>query len=99
MRVAIVTESFLPHMNGVTGSVLQVSRHLRELGHDLLVIAPKAPGQEPGSAGVDTGGVDTAYITSAPLPSYPDVRVALATVAQIKRILADFAPDVVHTST
>ena len=42
MRVAIVTESFLPHMNGVTGSVLQSVRHLTALGHETLVIAPGA---------------------------------------------------------
>ena len=91
MRVAIVTESFLPHMNGVTGSVLQVSAHLRDLGHEVLVIAPKAPGS-PADAS-DASVPRTALLASVALPTYPDVRVALAPVAQLKRILAGFAPD------
>ncbi|GGF35922.1 hypothetical protein GCM10010922_08830 [Microbacterium sorbitolivorans] len=89
MRVAIVTESFLPHMNGVTNSVLQVSHHLREQGHEVLIIAPKAPGSPTDQQAM--------YLTSVPLPSYPDVRVAIAPVVQLKKILAGF--DVVHLAS
>ncbi len=97
MRVAIVTESFLPHMNGVTGSVLQVSSHLRALGHQVLVIAPKAPGRPADVIGIDLP--ETMLLSSVALPSYPDVRVAVAPVAQLKRILTAFAPDVVHLAS
>lgn len=98
MRVAIVAESFLPHMNGVTNSVLQVVRHLEQLGHETLVIAPKAPGQPEHVVGVEVTS-ETALLTSFPLPSYPDVRVAVAPVAQVRRILAGFRPDVVHLAS
>ena len=97
MRVAIVTESFLPHMNGVTGSVLQVSSHLRDLGHEVLVIAPKAPGQPADVVGIPIP--ETTLLASVALPTYPDVRVALAPVAQLKRILTAFDPDVVHLAS
>ncbi|WP_156760440.1 GDSL-type esterase/lipase family protein [Microbacterium karelineae] len=98
MRVAIVAESFLPHMNGVTNSVLQVVRHLEQLGHETLIVAPRAHGQPADVVGVEVSS-ETALLTSFPLPSYPDVRVAVAPVAQVRRILAGFRPDVVHLAS
>lgn len=94
MRVALLAESFLPHMNGVTGSVLHVLRQLAAQDHETLVIAPRA-----GEITADLHGARTELLRSVPLPSYPDVRVVFARAARLAAILRDFRPDVVHLAS
>lgn len=81
-------------MNGVTGSVLQILRHLQSEGHETLVIAPKA-----GEVDADLHGARTAMLRSVPLPSYPQVRVVFARAARLAAHLREFQPDVVHLAS
>jgi phosphatidylinositol alpha 1,6-mannosyltransferase len=91
VRVAVVTESFLPHMNGVTGSVLQIREHLQRRGHDVFIVAPATRHHELGMPG--------RAIRSVPLPRYPAVRLAVPPAATIARELARFDADVVHLAS
>ncbi len=91
MRVAIVAESFLPQVNGVTNSVLRVLEHLREHGHEALVIAPHDEGVPDSYA-----GYPVIALSAMSMPGYADVRIGLTPTSGFERIFADFAPDVVH---
>ena len=89
-----MTESFLPHMNGVTGSVLQILRHLERHGHEARVYAPAAADMPRmiGHARVEA-------IPSVALPGYRTVRVGTSSTYRLSASLARFAPDVVHLAS
>ncbi|GAA1878014.1 glycosyltransferase family 1 protein [Lapillicoccus jejuensis] len=90
--MAVVTESFLPHVNGVTRSVIQVLRHLVAHGHEAHVLTP---GDPPG----DCEGARVTGLPSVGLPGYPQVRVSLASAARLARELEALRPDVVHLAS
>lgn len=94
MRVALIVETFLPHMSGVTGSVLQVLQHLKRTGHEAIVVAPAAEGMPD-----IVHGARIESVLSIPLPGYPDVRVAAPRVARLERVLDDFGAEVVHLAS
>jgi phosphatidylinositol alpha 1,6-mannosyltransferase len=89
MRVAIVTESFLPTLNGVTTSVCKVLEQLAARGHEAIVIVPSA-------------GAPSSYagfpVVELPAVAYRQFPVGLPSL-QMQRLLADFAPDVVHAAS
>jgi phosphatidylinositol alpha 1,6-mannosyltransferase len=92
VKVAVVSESFLPHINGVTGSVLQVLKHLRATGHEALVLAAGDPPRT-------CEGFDVVALPSVGFPGYPQVRVPVVVAGKLIRELAGFAPDVIHLAS
>lgn len=95
MKVAIVTESFLPQTNGVVNSVLRVIEHLVSRGDQVLVVCPDAREEVP----TEVLGAQVVALPSWSLPGYPDVRVATGRSAPVEAVLREFAPDVVHLAS
>ena len=88
LRVAIVAESFLPAVNGVTNSVVRVVEELTRAGHECVVIAT--------GPGADRVGVTRVIrVRAFDLPRYGDVRIGLPT-ARMTALLRKLDPDVVH---
>ncbi|GAB2821708.1 glycosyltransferase family 1 protein [Alpinimonas psychrophila] len=88
MRVAIVTESFLPSLNGVTNSVLRVLDTLAAEGHDAIVIAPTAPsGRHNGFRVIRTPAI--------PFMQFP---VGIPNLS-LQATLAEYKPDVIHVAS
>ncbi|GAB2460526.1 glycosyltransferase family 4 protein [Xylanimonas ulmi] len=96
MRVAIIAESFLPQVNGVTHSVLRVLEHLERRGHEALVLAPDA---DDGVVPPFVAGAPVVEMGAVGLPGYPQVRLVVGQRARIQRTLAAFGPDVVHLAS
>ncbi|MFR9753322.1 glycosyltransferase family 4 protein [Nocardia sp. 004] len=97
MRVAIVTESFLPNMNGVVNSVLRVLEHLDQHGHDALIIAPDTPRGLPAAA----RGYERFPVHRVPAVMVPRISSLPVGLPQpgIVSTIADFDADVVHLAS
>lgn len=93
MRVAIVTESYLPDVNGVAHSVVRVAEHLVRRGHTPLVIAPA-----PAAVGSAAAPCPVVRVPSMPLPGYRTFRLGVPG-RRLADALAAHAPDVVHLAS
>jgi phosphatidylinositol alpha 1,6-mannosyltransferase len=96
MRIALITESFPPDVNGVAHSVVRVAEHLTARGHQPLVIAPAPPSGTRGVSGALPYPV--VRVPSLPLPGYRSFRLGLP-VPRLTDALVAHAPDVVHLAS
>ncbi|MFT9624975.1 glycosyltransferase family 4 protein [Mycobacteroides abscessus] len=97
MRIAIVAESFLPNVNGVSNSVLRVLEHFRRTGHEAIVIAPDTPrGQAP--AATEYAGVPVHRVPAIMFPKVSTLPLGVPQPRMV-RIFREFAPDVVHLAS
>nr|BBH94431.1 glycosyl transferase family 1 [Thermogemmatispora argillosa] len=88
MRVAIITENFLPKLDGVTRTLARLLTHLEATGHRALLLGPRCGMREyAGAEIVTTPGI--------PLPFYPELRFNFFRPLFVKK-LRQFQPDIIH---
>jgi phosphatidylinositol alpha 1,6-mannosyltransferase len=97
VRVAIVAESFLPNVNGVSNSVLRVLEHLRRTGHEALVIAPDNPPRQPRADRIHDG-IRVHRVPSRMFPKITTLPLGVPMPRMVK-VLRGFDPDVVHLAS
>jgi glycosyltransferase involved in cell wall biosynthesis len=80
MKIAIVTDAWLPQTNGVVTTLRRTGECLEIMGHEVLFVTP----------------LDFKTI---PLPTYPDIRLAIFPGRKVFRTLDNFEPDAIHIAT
>jgi len=90
VRIAFVTETFLPATDGIVTRLRATIDELSRMGDEMIVIAPKY-GYGPGSY----AGTPIYRVSSVPFPPYPQIKLAPLT-PQVGRTLRGFEPDVIH---
>jgi len=91
LRIAVVTEAFLPQVNGVTNSVLRLLEFCKSQGHEVLIIAPESE------------GAPTRYLDYK-IKHVPSIAMKKLIPMGVPRkylepLLEGFAPDVIHLAS
>ena len=109
MKIVIATAVYAPMINGVAMFSHNLAAGLAVRGHDVVVLTPSQTGK---SYSVIEDGVKVCFLRSVDAKVYPDqiheakkskglfykngFRVSVFPRREIKKILGDFCPDVVH---
>lgn len=94
LRVALVTETYPPEVNGVAMTLGRLATGLADRGHCLRVVRPR---QKQEKSGLQPDG--NLLTPGLPIPRYPELRFGLPAAGQLWRVWREQRPDVVHVAT
>jgi glycosyltransferase involved in cell wall biosynthesis len=96
LRIAVVTETYPPEINGVAATIAHVVQGLRSRGHALQLVRPRQAASE---AGADDERYHEVLMRGLPIPRYPQLRMGLPARRALVQLWAQRRPDVVHLVT
>jgi glycosyltransferase involved in cell wall biosynthesis len=95
LRIAVVTETYPPEINGVARTVGLMVEALSARGHELQLIRPR---QKP-EAGPAAGPLRLRLVKGMPIPRYSNLQIGLVSRGVLAREWRDWRPDLVHVVT
>lgn len=96
LRVAMVTETYPPEVNGVAATVCRVVEGLRARGHELQLVRPR---QDRSDSAADGERFAEVLMRGLPIPRYPQLRMGLPARRALLSLWRAQRPDVVHLVT
>ena len=96
LRVAFVTETYPPEVNGVAMTLAHLVQGLHKRNHDVQLIRPRQPGSD------DCGTSERFHevlMRGLPVPRYPSLRMGVPSKRALVRLWSFHRPDIVHIAT
>lgn len=94
MRILLGSDLYFPAVNGISQFTRNLAQGLAARGHTVGIIAASPNGKR----NIEFEGDVTVYRTRAVVfPFYQNVRMSVAPQVEVRRIVKDFKPDVMHT--
>lgn len=93
MKIALITETYPPEVNGVAMTLSRVVSGLRANGHTVEVIRPRQAGE------TGAGRSGDFLVPGMPIPSYATLRIGLPVARRLRARWQRERPEVVHVAT
>ena len=96
LRVAVVTETYPPEVNGVSATIARVVEGLHARGHELQLVRPRQDRTD-----TDHGEARLLHVLTRglPIPRYPQLKMGLPSQRALLHLWTTHRPDVVHLVT
>lgn len=96
LRIALVTETFPPEVNGVAMTMSRVVEALLRRGHRVQLIRPRQISEITLPAG---DGLELVLCNGMPVPAYPELRLGFPAKTKLTQLWMNKRPDIVHVVT
>jgi glycosyltransferase involved in cell wall biosynthesis len=96
LRVAVVTETYPPEVNGVALSLGNFVAGLHARGHEVQLVRPR---QDSGDRAGNDERFQEVLMRGVPIPRYPSLKMGLPAKQALTRLWSFCRPDVVHIVT
>lgn len=96
LRVAVVTETYPPEINGVALSLAKLVEGMISRGHEIQLVRPR---QAMASQAPHSHGMQEMLMRGLPIPRYPQLRLGLPAKSALVAAWQKRRPDLVHIAT
>jgi len=96
LRIAVVTETYPPEVNGVAMTLARIVEGLHRRNHDVQLIRPR---QDASDEAERTVRFHEVLMRGLPIPRYPNLRMGVPSKKALVQLWSVHRPDVVHIAT
>ncbi len=96
LRIAVVTETWPPEINGVALTMQRMVHDLRQRNWRVQLIRPR---QHAGEVPAAENGLDELLLPGFGIPRYRELRFGFPALAALKKAWRENRPDIVHVAT
>ena len=96
LRIAVVTETWPPEVNGVAMTLAKLVQGLSHRNHDVQLIRPR---QTKADSPMSDASLEEVLMRGMPIPRYPELKLGLPSKKTLVKTWTLRRPDVVHIAT